>query len=54
MVSPEVEQAVNVPLAVGRGSSSKVPPPAVEEQPLSGGCVAVGDGSSGLEGELGL
>merc|ERR1712215_439287 len=32
LVSPEFEQAGNVPLAVGRGSSSLTFPPSVEEQ----------------------
>ena len=54
LVSPEFEQAGNVPLAVGRGSSSLIFPPSVEEQPAIGGCVLVGEGSSGLEGEPGL
>ena len=54
LVSPEFEQAGNVPLAVGRGSSSLIFPPSVEEQPSIGGCVLVGEGSSGLEGEPGL
>ena len=54
LVSPESEQAGNVPQAVGRGSSSTIFPPSVEEQPAIGGCVLVGEGSSGLEGEPGL
>ena len=54
LVSPEFEQAGNVPLALGRGSSALIFPPTVEEQPVSGGCVLVGEGSSGLEGEPGL
>ena len=54
LVPPESEQAGNVPQAVGRGSSSTIFPPSVEEQPAIGGCVLVGEGSSGLEGEPGL
>ena len=33
LVPPESEQAGNVPQAVGRGSSSTIFPPSVEEQP---------------------
>ena len=54
VITPKFEQAVNVPLAVGRGSSSLISPPSVEVQPLTGGCVIVVEGSSGLEGEPGL
>merc|ERR1712215_434225 len=42
-VAPECEQAVNVPLVVGRGSSSEFSPPSLEEQPSCGGCVSVGE-----------
>ena len=49
VVTPEFEQAVNVSLVVGRGSSSLIFPPSVEEQPSNGGCVLVGEGSGGLE-----
>ena len=54
VVTPKFEQAVNVSLAVGRGSSSLISPPSVEVQPLTGGCVIVVEGSSGLEWESGL
>ena len=54
VVAPEFEQAVNVPLVVGRGSSPQFSLPSVEEQPSNGGWVSVGEGSSGLEGEPGL
>ena len=50
VVAPEFEQAVNVPLVVGRGSSPQFSHPSVEEQPSNGGWVSVGEGSSGLEG----
>ena len=54
VVTPEFEQAVNVFLVVGRGSSSFIFPPSVEEQPSIGGCVVVVEGASGLGGEPGL
>ena len=49
VVTPKFEQAVNVSLAVGRGSSSLTFPPSMEVQPLIGGCVIVVEGSGGLE-----
>ena len=54
VVAPEFEQAGNVLLVVGRGSSLEFSPPSVEEQPSSGGWVSVGEGSGGLVGEPGL
>ena len=49
VVTPKFEQAVNVSLAVGRGSSSLIFPPSVGVQPLIGGCAIVVEGSGGLE-----
>ena len=49
VVTPKFEQAGNVSLAVGRGSSSLIFPPSVGVQPLIGGCAIVVEGSGGLE-----
>ena len=49
VVTPKFEQAVNVSLAVGRGSSSLIFPPSVGVQPLISGCAIVVEGSGGLE-----
>ena len=47
VVTPKFEQAVNVSLAVGRGSSSLISPPSVEVLPLTGGCVMGGGAVQG-------